>query len=358
MDSLKPPTPGPSIRKEPAYILLSSKGHITAADSDYTVDKIPFPPNSLLFSPLYIGKDPRSTDKSSVLKPSSLPNVTDALYYNEVSHVFNESEYKEIVAYYNICGLNAWKIVAELPKFQERGTHVLDLCERLEDYKMGQWTQNVDQLKALVDEIKDWTTSTSQPSEMAQTSKPPGVGEDSDSSPGFLTRRPLVDQKQPKEHSTEDSKNLKKKQSSFVINEEYEAMLTHFETMKPGQRSPTSSSSGYGSASSVRSRSSWSTDPNEFPFAFPTGPKGYKMNHNVSPVPSSPHSSSPISSRFIDAPATGSSTRPRGEIPQVERTADPRPPLASSNRYPPLTSSNRYRLWPSSKGKKKPSNKS
>ncbi|KJA22102.1 hypothetical protein HYPSUDRAFT_55025 [Hypholoma sublateritium FD-334 SS-4] len=204
-----------------------------------------------LILPIIVEPNSKSIRKSSDSKPISQPNVADALYYKEVSHVFTESEYKEIVAYYNICGLNAWKIVSELPKFQGRGTHVLDLCERLEDYKMEQWTQNVDQLKVLMDEIKDWTTTTSGVSD--RISRLPGAGGDKASNPEILARRSLIEQEQRKKQDTEESKNLKKR-SSFVINEEYEAMLTHFESMKPKQRSPTSSSSGYGSASSVRSR--------------------------------------------------------------------------------------------------------
>ena len=336
-----PSTTESPIEKEPAYILLSSKGprdHIPAADTEYKEHNHPFPPKSLLFSPLYFGKDSKSINKSSVPTSLNQPNVMDLQHYKGVSHVFTESEYKEIVAYYNICGLNAWKIVAELPKFQERGTHVIDLCERLEEYKMGQWTKNVDQLKALVDEIKDWSSSSST-NQISETERIPKSAGGAESSQIFLEGTSLDGHKQAKEQDTENSK---KKQGSFVINEEYEAMLTHFENLKPGQRSPTSSSSGYGSASSVRSRSSWSTDPNEFPFAYPTvSTLAHKRKHDVSPAPRSPHSSSPIGSRFKEVSATMESTR--------SRTTDSRSPLPSSGRY---------RLWPSSKGKKKPSKKS
>ena len=74
--------------------------------------------------------------------------------------------------------------------------------------------------------------------------------------------------------------------------DDYEALLSHFESLKARQPSPTSSSSSYASASSsVRSRSSWSTDPNEFPFSFrPLEPDIKETPWSVEPGITSPRS--------------------------------------------------------------------
>lgn len=228
--------------------------------------------------------------------------------YSEVSEIFSELEYRQIIASYDICGLNAWKIVAEDPTFRARGLAVQRLCERLENYKIGHWKRNSHNLRALVNErVNDWASHTSQsfPHIMGETSfRKPSTSartkrkrrSKASSSTVKLGRGarghalPSKGLKQDLRHSMtsiRESETAPDKEESREghTSEEYEALLTHLENLKSRQPSPTSSSSSYASASSsVRSRSSWSTDANEFPFSFrPVVPDIRETSWSVGP---------------------------------------------------------------------------
>ncbi|KJA27134.1 hypothetical protein HYPSUDRAFT_35705 [Hypholoma sublateritium FD-334 SS-4] len=229
--------------------------------------------------------------------------------YSEVSEIFSELEYRQILASYDICGFNAWKIVSEDPTFRTRGLAVQRLCERLENYKIAHWKRHTHDLRALVNErVNDWAshTSLSFSQNMGEPSfRKPSTGartkrkrrSKASGSAAKLERGVRGHALQPKglkqdpRHSmtsikeTETAPDKEESREGGHSSEEYEALLTHLESLKSRQPSPTSSSSSYASASSsVRSRSSWSTDANEFPFSFrPVVPDIRETSWSVGP---------------------------------------------------------------------------